>query len=175
MIKKCIHLRKLFGGGMRQAGMLTAAANYYYDLVFPQLPRVHKLAKKLAQGLADEGASITQPVQTNMVWFDPKPLGFTTDEFTETGAKVGITCGNRLVLHYLMNDETIDATLNLVRQLKKQSQDKTVPLSELERERTRAFARGEFFDGPTTTIQAVAAGGYGANGPRGRSHGAPPY
>lgn len=167
MIKKCIHLRKLFGGGIRQAGMLTAAANYYYDLVFPQLPRVHKLAKRLAQGLAEEGASITQPVQTNMVWFDPTPLGFDTATFSKAGAAAGIVCANRLVLHYLMNDESVDALLDVVRQLKKQHSAKSLPLSELENARTRAFAKGEYFDGPTTTAQAVAGGGYGAYGPKG--------
>lgn len=105
-----------------------------------------------------------------MVWWDPKPLGFDSDVVGEAGHKEGleIRTGGRLVLHYQMNDETVDHFLKLVSQLKEQHAAKAVPLSELEQKRTAAFAKGQPFDGPTTLAQAKAAGGYGANGPRGQ-------
>lgn len=167
-IKKAIHFRKLFGGGIRQAGILTSAANYYLDLVLPQLPRVHALAKRLGQGLAAEGASIIQPVETNMIWFDSTPLGFNTNDISDSAAAhVGMTVySGRLVMHWQMNDETVDTFLQLIRRLKEKHKANAVPLSQLERERTEAYSKGLPFDGPVTAAEAIEGGGYGANGPR---------
>ena len=50
--------RKLFGGGMRQIGLLAGCAAYALNHNFPQLPRVHALARKLEVGLKELGAQI---------------------------------------------------------------------------------------------------------------------
>lgn len=50
--------RKLFGGGMRQIGLLAGCAAYALNHNFPQLPRVHALARKLEAGLREVGAQI---------------------------------------------------------------------------------------------------------------------
>ena len=50
--------RKLFGGGMRQIGLLAGCAAYALNHNFPQLPRVHALARKLETGLREVGAQI---------------------------------------------------------------------------------------------------------------------
>jgi len=66
-IKKARWLRKLFGGGMRQTGILAASAAYALTHNFPQLPRVHALARRLEAGLEEIGASILSKAETCMV------------------------------------------------------------------------------------------------------------
>jgi threonine aldolase len=43
---------------MRQIGLLTGCAAYALNHNFPQLPRVHALARKLEAGLRELGAQI---------------------------------------------------------------------------------------------------------------------
>ncbi len=50
-VTKCRRERKLFGGGMRQAGVLAAAALYAFDNNIARLAEDHKNAKFLAEGL----------------------------------------------------------------------------------------------------------------------------
>jgi threonine aldolase len=58
------------GGGMRQAGMLAAAASYALEHHVERLAQDHVLARQLAQGLAGiDGLLVEQP-QTNMVFAD---------------------------------------------------------------------------------------------------------
>ena len=66
-IKKARWLRKLFGGGMRQTGFLAASAAYALTHNFPQLPRVHALARKVEAGLEEIGATILSRAETCMV------------------------------------------------------------------------------------------------------------
>jgi threonine aldolase len=63
-ITKARRFRKLFGGGMRQIGVLAACAAYALTHNFPLLPRVHALAQKLEQGLEEIGAEITSRAET---------------------------------------------------------------------------------------------------------------
>lgn len=74
-ITKARWFRKIFGGGMRQTGILAASAAYALTHNFPQLPRVHALAKKLEYGLEELGAIILSRAETCMV--RPSPLHFT--------------------------------------------------------------------------------------------------
>ena len=66
-IKKARWFRKLFGGGMRQTGVLAASAAYALTHNFPQLPRVHALARRLEAGLEEIGATILSKAETCMV------------------------------------------------------------------------------------------------------------
>jgi threonine aldolase len=68
-IKKARRFRKLFGGGMRQIGVLAACSAYALTHHFPLLPQVHALARKLEQGLEAIGAEITNRAETCMVGF----------------------------------------------------------------------------------------------------------
>ena len=43
-------MRKALGGGMRQAGILAAAALYSLDNVVPRLGEDHERAKRIAEG-----------------------------------------------------------------------------------------------------------------------------
>jgi threonine aldolase len=58
------------GGGMRQAGMLAAAADYALDHNVPRLAEDHALALRLAHGLAGVEGLAVEPPQTNIVFVD---------------------------------------------------------------------------------------------------------
>jgi threonine aldolase len=67
--------RKLFGGGMRQAGVLAAAALYALDNHVERLAEDHRNARVIAQAVADTpGLRLNPPeVETNIVWFVVEP------------------------------------------------------------------------------------------------------
>jgi threonine aldolase len=64
-------IRKLFGGGMRQAGVLAAAALYALDHHIERLAEDHRHAQTLAQAIAETpGMKLDPPdVDTNLIWF----------------------------------------------------------------------------------------------------------
>lgn len=67
-IMRARRFRKLFGGGMRQTGILSASAAYALTNHFGLLPKVHQLAKKLEQGLEELGVGILIRQETCMVY-----------------------------------------------------------------------------------------------------------
>ncbi|HEX7480665.1 MAG TPA: low-specificity L-threonine aldolase [Polyangiales bacterium] len=71
-IARARRYRKMLGGGMRQVGVLCAAALYALDHHIERLAEDHENAKRLAEGLAEFPALICQPqsVQTNIVVFE---------------------------------------------------------------------------------------------------------
>jgi threonine aldolase len=62
--------RKMFGGAMRQSGILAAAAEYALDHHVDRLVEDHANAARLAEALAAcSGVSVCRP-ETNIVYFD---------------------------------------------------------------------------------------------------------
>lgn len=72
LIAEARRYRKMFGGGMRQAGVLAAAGLYALEHHRPELAHDHAKAKRLANGLAALPAFRIDPatVATNIVLFD---------------------------------------------------------------------------------------------------------
>ncbi|MDP3706530.1 MAG: low-specificity L-threonine aldolase, partial [Polaromonas sp.] len=69
-IARAHRIRKMAGGGMRQAGMLAAAASHALDHHVERLAQDHALARRLADGLTGiEGLQVEAP-QTNIVFAD---------------------------------------------------------------------------------------------------------
>lgn len=69
-VARAHRLRKMTGGGMRQAGLLAAAASYALDHHVARLALDHALAQRLVNGLQDvPGLEIEAP-QTNIVFVD---------------------------------------------------------------------------------------------------------
>ena len=69
-LSRAHRIRKMAGGGMRQAGMLAAAGSYALDHHVARLADDHALALRLAQGLRDiPGLSVELP-DTNIVFVD---------------------------------------------------------------------------------------------------------
>ena len=69
-IARAHRVRKMAGGGMRQAGLLAAAASHALDHHVDRLADDHALAQRLAQGLEGiEGLKVEAP-HTNIVFVD---------------------------------------------------------------------------------------------------------
>jgi threonine aldolase len=69
-IARAHRIRKMAGGGMRQAGLLAAAASHALDHHIDRLADDHALAQRLAQGLEGiEGLKVEAP-HTNIVFID---------------------------------------------------------------------------------------------------------
>ena len=69
-IARAHRMRKMLGGGMRQAGILAAAGRYALAHHVERLAQDHANATRLAQGLAKHPALAVQPPQTNMVFVE---------------------------------------------------------------------------------------------------------
>ena len=63
-------IRKRLGGGMRQSGILAAAALWALDHVLPRLAEDHANARLLAERLADCAAVRPLPPESNIVMLD---------------------------------------------------------------------------------------------------------
>jgi threonine aldolase len=70
LIARARRIRKMAGGGMRQCGMLAAAASHALDLHVDRLAQDHALARRLADGLAGIDGLQVEPPQTNIVFVD---------------------------------------------------------------------------------------------------------
>ncbi|RMG69125.1 MAG: low-specificity L-threonine aldolase [Calditrichaeota bacterium] len=71
-IQRAHYYRKAYGGGLRQAGVLAAAAIYAIENNFSRLEEDHRKARLLAEGLSQlPGVKLDlETVQTNIVIFD---------------------------------------------------------------------------------------------------------
>ena len=74
-IHEAQRLRKVLGGGMRQAGIVAAAALYALDHHVQRLAEDHRNARALAAAVeATPGLSLESgPVETNLVWINVDP------------------------------------------------------------------------------------------------------
>jgi len=68
LIARAHRIRKMLGGGMRQAGMLAAAAQHALEHHVERLAEDHALAARLAEGLRSIAGLDVQSAQTNIVF-----------------------------------------------------------------------------------------------------------
>src|SRR5436305_657201 len=75
VIAKARRTRKLFGGGMRQAGIMAAGCLYALDHQLERLADDHRNARIIAEAIADTPGFHLEPaeVDTNLVWFRVDP------------------------------------------------------------------------------------------------------
>jgi threonine aldolase len=114
--------RKLLGGGMRQAGVLAAAALVALEQTPSKLHEDHANARRLAEGLAEIGGVSIDPerVVTNIVIFDVSKTGMTSDEICsrlkrEYGVLAsGFGAAIRMVTHYDVSRADVEKTLNAI-------------------------------------------------------------
>jgi len=69
-IARAHRIRKMAGGGMRQAGVLAAAASHALDHHILRLAQDHALARRLADGLTGIAGLTVEAPQTNIVFVD---------------------------------------------------------------------------------------------------------
>jgi threonine aldolase len=68
LIARAHRIRKMAGGGMRQAGLLAAAADYALSHHVDRLADDHALARRLAEGLSGIQGLVVTPPQTNILF-----------------------------------------------------------------------------------------------------------
>ncbi|MEJ8849249.1 low-specificity L-threonine aldolase [Variovorax rhizosphaerae] len=69
-IARAHRIRKMAGGGMRQSGLLAAAASHALDHHIDRLADDHALAQRLADGISGIDGFIVEKPQTNIVFVD---------------------------------------------------------------------------------------------------------
>ncbi|MDP9409790.1 MAG: low-specificity L-threonine aldolase [Actinomycetota bacterium] len=110
--------RKAFGGGMRQAGMIAAAALYAFEHHVERLAEDHERARNLADGLREAGYAV-EPPETNLVLVEVER----PEEFLQALAREGVlgTPGKpgfaRLCTHLDVGDEEIEAAVEVAARL----------------------------------------------------------
>jgi threonine aldolase len=78
---KARRYKHLFGGAMRQAGIVAAAGLYALDHHVERLAQDHANARRLGEGLAEAGLPVDlEQVETNFVLLDVTRLGLTGDD-----------------------------------------------------------------------------------------------
>ncbi|WP_150638907.1 aminotransferase class I/II-fold pyridoxal phosphate-dependent enzyme, partial [Pseudomonas fluorescens] len=99
LIAKARRLRKMVGGGMRQAGLLAAAGLYALDHNVQRLADDHANAQILADGLRKAGYDV-EPVHTNMVYVQMGDKAEAIKAFAaERGIKLSAAGRLRMVTH----------------------------------------------------------------------------
>ncbi len=114
-------IRKVLGGGMRQAGFLAAAGIYALDHHIERLKVDHQHAAMLADELG-KCAWVTNvvPTQTNIVLFDvDSPADNIVTKLVAKGIKCGSTDTKRIrfVTHLDIHPEQIDYVISVLRSL----------------------------------------------------------
>ena len=115
-VTKLRRLRKIFGGGMRQVGILAAAGIYALDHHISRLNDDHQNAKRLAQ-LLESIPSVSchsAEVETNMILFQVNTSTWSTDELLSQCEQAGVLLNAvgdrrfRVVTHLDVSAEDIE-------------------------------------------------------------------
>jgi threonine aldolase len=95
LIARARRVRKILGGGMRQAGVLAAAGLYALEHNVERLADDHANARLFAELIAGLPGVALDPatVETNIVVFDVGAAKFTAPEIAERLAKASIRVG----------------------------------------------------------------------------------
>jgi threonine aldolase len=112
-VEQARRLRKMLGGGVRQGGVLAAAALVGLDRM-DRLAEDHARAKTLAAGLRERGWSATEP-ETNIVLVPVADLGGALRRFADAGVLASTMAGKvRLMPHADLTDADITAALDRI-------------------------------------------------------------
>jgi threonine aldolase len=122
LIEQCRVIRKMLGGGMRQAGVLAAAALVALEEGPKRLHIDHENAQVLAQGLLRIPGITIEPdkVQTNIVLYDVRKTGLTSSQFLQKLAGCKVLGGPvdarrvRMVTHLDVDREDIEQALRRI-------------------------------------------------------------
>ncbi|MEX6689751.1 GntG family PLP-dependent aldolase [Danxiaibacter flavus] len=122
-IRKARRIRKVFGGGMRQAGSLAAAGIYALDNHVARLAQDHLHAKLIADALAQKDfTGNILPVETNIIIFEVKGR-FTAAQlaakFLENNIRVIAISPTqiRIVTHLDVTESMVQKTIDVINSL----------------------------------------------------------
>jgi threonine aldolase len=122
LVERAREVRHLYGGAMRQAGVLAAAALVALDQMVDRLAEDHTNARMLAEMVADAVPGSVDPatVETNMVLLAAGPFGTDAPGLVKRLAELGILAAEtdpdrvRLVFHYEVTSEDADRAVEAV-------------------------------------------------------------
>jgi threonine aldolase len=115
--------RKRYGAGMRQVGIIAAAAHYALDHNIDRLAEDHGRAKKIAIALAAIDSSLVDPskVHTNIVGLELSTIGMTAADLTARCKEAGLWISAlgphyaRLVTHLDFDDVQCDQAIEILK------------------------------------------------------------
>lgn len=117
-IDKARRLRKMLGGGMRQAGILAACGLYALEHHFPRLGEDHENARALAKGLGGLDGLNVHVGDTNMLFLEPvdnDPAAL-VDHLAGQGILIGGAAPKiRCVLHMDVSNDDVGRVVEGVR------------------------------------------------------------
>ena len=122
-IQKARRIRKVFGGGMRQAGYMAAAGIYALENNIQRLAEDHLHAKKIVSALIKkEFTGKILPVETNIIIFEVKG-GYTPASFAAYLKNENVYCipisatQVRIVTHLDITAEMVKSVVGLIEQM----------------------------------------------------------
>ncbi len=119
-IKKARRVRKVFGGGMRQAGFLAAAGIYALQNNMDRLEEDHEHARQIAAAVATKNfVQLVLPVETNIIIFELKegmPAPALVEKLKEKGILSYAIAPNRVrfVLHLDITEAMVSKTIDIL-------------------------------------------------------------
>ena len=125
-INEARRVRKMFGGGMRQAGIIAAAGLVALDEMLPLLGEDNRRARSLADSLAEIPGIVLDPatVETNIVFFSlAQDLPLAATELAAQLAENGVLAhalghdSIRMVTHYQIGDEEVATAVEATREV----------------------------------------------------------
>jgi threonine aldolase len=116
VVDRVHRVRKMLGGGMRQAGLLAAAGLHALEHHIERLADDHRNAQRLADGLTALGLEVDPPPQTNMVMFRAGDVGKVWSALQEREVLVNPVDRRtfRAVTHLNVTAEDIDDVLGRI-------------------------------------------------------------
>jgi threonine aldolase len=123
-MRRARRLKHMFGGAMRQAGIVAAAGVYALEHNIDRLAEDHARARRLAEGLAEAGLPVdVSEVETNFVQIDVAPLGLSKPEALERAHQAGVGVSGtvhatklRAVTHLDLTDADIERAIEVLPQ-----------------------------------------------------------
>ena len=124
MIDQALRIRKILGGGMRQAGFMAAAGIYALDHQIERLAEDHKKAKEI--GAVLQGLPLTkkvEPIETNIIIFEINQDYLSEQDFIEKLLEkdihlIGMGSSKlRIVTHMDYTDQMHDTLLKTLKTL----------------------------------------------------------
>ena len=115
--------RKRYGAGMRQVGIIAAAAHYALNHNIARLAEDHARAKKIAVALAAIDSSLVDPskVHTNIVGLELSKIGIKAADLTARCKDAGLWISAlgphyaRLVTHLDFDDAQCDEAIEILK------------------------------------------------------------
>lgn len=122
-IRKAKRVRKVFGGGMRQAGFLAATGIYALENNIDRLAEDHAHAQQIAEALRKKDfIGEILPVETNIIIFEVKER-LTAQQFVDKMKEKDVHMFSisptqvRMVLHLDITPDMVKQTIQIIEQL----------------------------------------------------------